>query len=344
MLKRKGRHDTQHSLTMIVIIFFICMFILKYMIGGNSENIQYVMLTTGEKYKYVSMIKSLLNNQGVKDDDIHVFIDGTEYLHINDVHQYNIPKAGIGKNEKLTHNYKYMFDTIFFKYKHAVFLEDDIFPSVDAVPYFEWGRRVMKSDHTVFAISGSNDNSIDRLHGKKNNIFTRAEQFLGLGWMTSDVIYKTHLSSHIESCQPHLAWDQCTSKALSDSDTVTIFPMVQRTLHVPYTKGTHSELAGLSFNTDMNVVYPKHYLLTNDYYIEYITKYVLPVSNVVQMETRYDRRWKQKLKIESDVPWSISHLAQKPFGYNKDIVVFPGKHRPKVFIYNDKVYNLRNKI
>lgn len=322
----------------IIITFLLIILTCRYITRlSYNINIQYVLLSTGEKYKYVSIIKSLLNEQGVLNSDIHVFLDRELVLDIADINQHIIPSTmnGMTKNVILNNNYKYIFKTIFEQYPFAVILEDDIFPSSDAVSYFKWGREIMDYDPSIFSVSGSNDNSIDRLHGKIPDVFSRAEQFLGLGWMTSDVVYRKHIRQYIDQCPSKLAWDQCTSSALSDNKMVTIFPMVQRTLHVPYVKGTHKNLVGLSFNTIQNVKYPQPHLLSDKYYKEYITNNVLPLSTVIRMDNTYDiTTWKQIIKKNTDIPWPISHLAGKPFGYNNDIVVFPGANKPIVFIYN----------
>lgn len=328
----------------IIIFVLFVLIVLKY--SFQIKETQYVILSTGEKYKYVSMIKTLLNNQGVANNNVHVFLDSDHWLDIDNVHQYTItPNKIANGHERLTNNYKYVFDTMFKNgHEFIVVLEDDIFPAVDAVKYFEWGRRVMELDTTIFAVSGSNDNSLDSLNGKKSDVVIRGEQFVGLGWMTSANVYRKVLSTYLELCPTQMAWDQCTNQALVENNMVTLFPMVQRTLHVPYEKGTHKELVGLSFNLDTNTVFPDPYMLSNEYYRTYITDTVVPHATVTTMDVSYEtnkKLWDSTVKRNTrDVPWPISFLAKKPFGFNQDIVVFPGKTKPSVFIFNK--HNLRD--
>lgn len=320
-------------------IFFFFIF-MKMSYFRKNETIQYVILSTGEKYKYVSMIQSLLNNQDVHTKDIHVFIDSDRPIEM-DVNQHVIPKRmGNTYNDVLTHNYRYMLSTIFEKYEYAVFLEDDIFPSPDAAKYFQWGSQLMKLDDTIFAVSGTNDNSVDHLHGKYVDVFSRAEQFIGLGWMTSATVYKKYITKYLNQCPSRSTWNQCMNNALIDNSKVTVFPMIQRTLHVPYEKGTHKELAGLSFNVKHDVEYPKPYYLTKEYYNIYIERFVIPRSTTIKMDNSYHhdkKTWEKQVKRGTNVPWPISYLSKKPFGFNDDIIVYPGRTKPIVLFNKNKL-------
>lgn len=344
--KRVYFKDEKHSSFDCKIIIFILFVLIVLNYSFQIKETQYVILSTGEKYKYVSMIKTLLNEQEVVSSNVHVFLDNDHLLDIDNIHQYTITQNKIANgHERLTNNYNYVLDTMFKKgHEFIVVLEDDVFPAVDAVKYFEWGRRVMELDPTVFAVSGSNDNSLDSLNGKKSDVVTRGEQFVGLGWMISANVYKKVLSKHLKLCPTQLAWDECANKALVENKMVTLFPMVQRTLHVPYEKGTHKELVGLSFNIDTNVVFPDPHMLTNEYYRTYITDNVVPHATFTIMDVPYEtnkKLWDSTVKRNArDVPWPISFLAKKPFGFNQDIVVFPGKTKPSVFIFNKD--NLRD--
>lgn len=299
-----------------IIIATILFYLIVTIYFKTSTVIQYAIITSGKRYMYVSIIQSLLERQGVNNNDIHVFVTGDVLLPIKG-RQTNVP---INKEP-----YRFVLDYLTKKYEYIVLLEDDVFPAVDAVNYFKWGKGLLEYDDTIFAVSGSNDNSIDSLHGKLSNVFSRAEHFIGHGWLISSKNYMKYLHIHMDLCPSQINWKDCITKAINNNGLVTVFPMVQRTHRMNH----DNYYTDLSFNTDNDVSFPSYYHLSKNYYKDYVQNYVLPHGEVRDDIRKYVPKFRDK-------------MSNKIYGINNGIAIFPGKTKPYIiFNNNDESGNLR---
>ena len=299
--------------------WLFCSFILfifyYFMPNVKKDEISYAILATPEKAKFTHFIISLLQNQGVKSENIYIFSNDYFDVDIEGVSHEILPRVKQGgRNELLISNYLNIFNYIFKISNYAVIFEDDIFPGADAVKYFEWGKLVMENDDNVAVISGSNDNS--NQHFKQfPELFSKANQFLGLGFMTSKNKYEKIFKNFLIKCK-NLPWDLCFNRALVKSKSSSVYPYSQRTLHVPYSKGTSKELVELSLNTKKNVNFPDPKSLKN--YRKYIFEYfdwIKQTTDLNEIQTKYKQ----------------SHLTGHTFGLFEGISLFPTKNQPILY-------------
>lgn len=300
----------------LIIVGTIIYYLIIHIYFRTSTVIQYAIITSGEKYMYVSVIQSLLERQGVSINDIHVFVTGDVLLPIKSK-QIKVPN----KRE----SYRFVLDYLTNKHEYIVILEDDVFPAVDAVKYFKWGKNILDYDDSVFAISGSNDNSLDSLHGKLPNVFSRAEHFIGHGWLISSKKYMKYLHKHMDLCPSQLHWKDCITKTIIKHGLVTVFPMVQRTHYMNH----DHDYTWLSFNTDNDVIFPYYYQLSKKYYKEYVLSQVMPHCEVIGDD------------IRTYVPKFRDKMSKKIYGMNDGIAIFPGLSKPYIIFNNNDSGNLR---
>eukprot|EP00392_Amoebophrya_sp_AT5.2_P019393 g20208.t1 len=87
-------------------------------------------------------------------------------------------------------------------------LEDDLLPSSILTDWFVLGASLMTRDCTLFGVSAWNDNQREMTHewspGDKNGFDAkkvyplRQNHFGGLGWMTSQKIFREHILDYFD--------------------------------------------------------------------------------------------------------------------------------------------------
>ena len=232
---------------------------------------------------------------------------------MEDYNYHPLSKAG-----SLTDVYKRAFEEIFKHCTYSVILEDDIFPGADAVSYFEWGRRVMEDDESILSVSGSHDNAEGKL-SLNPQVFVKAEQLMGLGWLTSKRFYDkvfSRINTRLKT-----PWDKQINDMMNSMSYVSVFPHLPRTLHVPWSDGRNGHLLNLQLST--NPKYREKYVpvhIFNDYggaYMEWLSQH-FPVNH------KKVRSFSQlKSQMRGKVAWPFSFLANRPFGYHNGIAIYP---------------------
>lgn len=288
----------------------------------------YAIITGGERFKYVYFISELLRAQGVKNNRILIFHDTGKGFAIPDFikdHPYKLAVAN-----SLTALYKQFFHWVFVEYncEYAVVLEDDIFPGADAVEYFEWGRQLMQIDKTVLSVSGSHDNAEAR-HVLHPGVFVKAEQFMGLGWLTSRRFYSDFFSQ-IDDKTSLVPWDKQLNTMMDNAGVVSVFPHLPRTVHMPW--GTrHGELVTLQLS------FLKHYSyvpieIFNDYHGAYVNWLK---EHVEVNESHHSSLGEIKTQMQGTVKYPFSFLANRPFGFFDNLSIFPTSRGPIHLVYKD---------
>ena len=318
MKYRTKRRITRAIVTVFAV--FVLMFHIYKRTGSavtrlRTDRTCYSIITDGTRAKFVFLTTSLLKAQGVLDKDIHVIHDGGNNKHsfMENFNYHQIPKAS-----SLTHVYKAAFEEIFNHCTYSVILEDDIFPGADAVSYFEWGRRVMESDERVLSVSGSHDNAEGKM-ALNPQVFVKAEQLLGLGWLTSKRFYDK-VFSRIRT-DMKAPWDKQVNDMMNSMSFISVFPHLPRTLHIPWSDGRNSHLLNLQLST--NEKYRQNYVpveIFNDYtgdYVDWLTQN-FPVEHKTVRSLSH-----VKTQMRGKVAWPFSFLANRPFGYHDGIVIYP---------------------
>jgi hypothetical protein len=199
---------------------------------------------------------------------------------------------------------------------YAVILEDDIFPGADAVAYFRWGRHVMGADSAVLSVSGSNDNADERLT-LHPSVVVRAEQLLGLGWLTS-ARFNTPFFQRIDTASS-IPWDKQLNDMMNAAGVTSVFPHLPRTVHMPWSDGRNGELVRLCLSTMPNVDYvPVHI------FMDYTGRYLDWVKSMAGTEERtYKSTTEFRMAPVTAIKYPFSHLAGRPFGYYAGVALFP---------------------
>lgn len=272
----------------------------------------YSILTNGERFKYVYFIKNQLLQQGVSESDIYIMHDQSSkhnlYVPPEFVLEHNY--KSVMSHDGLTDLYKKFFEWIFVdnKCKYSVILEDDIFLGEDAINYFNWGRYLMEMDEDVLSVSGSHDNAADDL--KLNpQVFVKAEQLLGLGWLTSSKFYEDYFSKlNVHSKTP---WDKQLNDLMNKNHLVSVFPHLPRTLHVPWVSGRNGDLLKLQLSTSSRYSY---YYVPLDVFMDY-DRYIEWLKTHFKVKEKHGRA--------NNVKYPYSFLAKRPFGQYKGVSIFP---------------------
>jgi hypothetical protein len=174
----------------------------------------------------------------------------------------------------------------------------------------------MEDDHSILSVSGSHDNA-DKTMVLNPQVFVKAEQFLGLGWMTSKRFYE-HVFSNLNEVSK-IPWDKQLNDMMNSMSYVSVFPHLPRTLHIPWTEGRNSELLNLQLSTNPN--YRKKYVpvhIFNDYGGSYLDWLVVNFP-VDKKEIRSLTQVKKDIKVK----WPFSFLANRPFGYYGGVAIYP---------------------
>ena len=294
------------------------------------------ILTGGKRSSYVLFQKLILERLGANGSDIKVFLDDAKYssnFESSTLHVIDQTKLESGPRLHLTAIYLYLLDVMFLQlnYEHVIVLEDDIFPGADFMQFMHFGTDVMKLDDSVVVVSGSNDNA-DKEHQGDRTLFKRANHLLGLGWMTSNWVYRQVIRKAISKCiRP---WDVCVSIAVTrhkSNSGVTLYPDVPRSLHVPYSQGRYAYLAAYQLTTSRFVEdpFPPPENLTSKYYKAYIAASLCGRSHLVTLPSykNYISMWNKKLNamksLKLRVP--VSQLSQTmiPHGSSAGIAIYP---------------------
>jgi len=288
------------------------------------------ILTTGWKSKYVFVIESLLIEQGFPAENIEIFCAGKELGvcaehnlrgHVREIASDKRPRA---PHAGLTWNYIFLFETMVgLGYKVFGVFEDDIFPSGDFVQYLEWGRQLLESDPTIMSVSGSHDNAAPGLRIDAG-VFSRADQFLGLGWITSAAASNDFLLPELKICPGTTPWDVCAQRALGKNNLTTVFPQVPRTVHVPYKDGKYLYLVEYPLMLSRSSEFPHPSNLTKSNYGKYIAQLCNRCES--QVLGKNPENWEVELKASElvrGVPYFKSGLSGKIFGMSGGAVVYP---------------------
>jgi hypothetical protein len=275
----------------------------------------YSIITDGTRVKYVFLITELLKAQGVNENDIYIIHDGGTNKHVfmDNFNYHTFPKMG-----SLTDVYKRAFGEIFKHCTYSVILEDDIFPGADAVSYFEWGRRVMENDESVLSVSGSHDNAVGKM-ALNPQVFVKAEQLLGLGWLTSNNFYDKVFSRIDTGIKT--PWDKQVNDMMNSMSYISVFPHLPRTLHVPWSDGRNGHLLNLQLS--INPTYRQNYVPV-DIFRDYTGAYIEWLVQNFQVERKRVRNYAHiKGYMRGKVEWPFSFLANRPFGYHNGVTIYP---------------------
>ncbi|CAI5454006.1 unnamed protein product [Caenorhabditis angaria] len=126
-------------------------------------------------------------------------------------------------------HYKWALDKLFFekKYDHVIITEDDLDIGNDFFSFFEWGKRILLLDKTIWCISAWNDNGAPNLiDNSKGDLVWRTDFFPGLGWMLTKEIW-AELSEQF----PISYWDDWMRKPEVRKNRSCIRPEISRTSH-----------------------------------------------------------------------------------------------------------------
>ncbi|EGC37158.1 hypothetical protein DICPUDRAFT_91685 [Dictyostelium purpureum] len=277
------------------------------------------------------LLHNLIDNCNANIHKIYVFDDGSldvssiiKEHNITNYHRLSkyvntVPKqASDGKvaaktNEEkqyyMNSHYKEVFSFVFNNktLDKVIFLEDDLIMAPDSLQYFKHLSKLMDYDPSIFSISAWNDNgfkwNVDNLQSSIDNKFSfrRQEHFGGLGFLTSQKVYKRKIEPKWKT-ETSLPWDVVIQSAFGKSDS-SIYPEIPRSHHAPILERDYNSL----FNdlqvgdgwANYNFYLPKN-VLVHTWYID-ISKY---------LSFEYDSELKEKIhrSIELDSLLSIPML------------------------------------
>lgn len=271
----------------------------------------FAILTDGERFKYVYFQTEWLKSHGVSPHQIYILHDNTKYRKkVPDfLNQYHYETSF--EHTSLAGLYERLFKMVFVDHKctTSVILEDDIFLGEDALDYFEWGRQLMELNDNILSISGSHDNA-DEHFTLNPNVFVKAEQLLGLGWMTHAKFYDKYLS---ELSDP---WDKNLNDLMNRNKLVSVFPHLPRSVHVPWKEGRNGDLVSLQLSTEnYKSTWPAPHV-----FLEYSYSYVDWLKSNVKVKERVNVK---NVKTDIKVKWPYSYLAKRPFGQSDGLVIYP---------------------
>ena len=194
-----------------------------------EDSITYCILFTMPRVNYAIAKYHFLQLNGISTENIHMFM-GTpkQQSETRDLDEF-LYLHTIDKKSSLTDVYKWMLRIALSFTKYTVIIEDDLQLGVDFVKYLKWGQRVMKKDNTIFSVSAWHDNSHVAVKPNKN-VFLRADQFMGLGWLVASSRLPL-LESALTNCK---TWDTCVHKAMKAKGLSSIFPQYARVYHMPW--------------------------------------------------------------------------------------------------------------
>lgn len=319
-----------YKLLLVVVATVAVLFILISKTPPNDVRRHcYAILTNGERFKYVYMITNQLLAQGVDAGDILIYHDikgvGDETFPPSEfIFKKGFVYDMVSSHSNLSGLYKLFFEWIFVTNycDTAVLLEDDIFIGEDAVEYFKWGREVMALDKTVLSVSGSHDNA--ERHLKLNpNVFVKAEQLLGLGWLTDRRFYKRYFA-RIAS-DKKTPWDKQLNDMMNADGLISVFPHLPRTVHVPWAEGRNGELVKLQLSmiNDGRYGWPTPTVFVNGDMVKWIGDNIR--GRVVEQHG-FD---KKKIKVK----WPYSYLANRPFGKSGHTAFYPMETGDVMVVY-----------
>ena len=318
-MKYRTKQFIKRTIFTALFIFVLGRFLShRVMTAVGRQRTCYAIITNGERAKYVHFITKLLQDQWVMANDIHIIHDGgNNKQDFMDKYHYHVIS---NPNKKMNTVYKKTFQTLFEKTpcEYVAIFEDDIFPGADTVSYFRWGRSVMEDDYNVLSVSGSHDNAEAKMV-LNPQVFVKAEQLLGLGWLTSKRFHDKVFSRIDEGSK--IPWDKQVNDMMNGMSFVSVFPHLPRTVHVPWTEGRNGHLVGLQLAT--NEKYRKEYVpvqIFNDYggaYLDWLT------VNFPTEKKEIRRLEQVNSKTIVDVAWPFSYLANRPFGYYAGIAIYP---------------------
>ncbi|CAB3399781.1 unnamed protein product [Caenorhabditis bovis] len=144
--------------------------------------------------------------------------------------QHERVKTKKGNNyPAISAHYKWALDKVFFEMnaEHVIVTEDDLDIGNDFFSYFQWGKKVLDSDKTVWCISAWNDNGARNLVNQEDaDKLWRTDFFPGLGWMLTKSLWE-----ELSPIFPSSYWDDWMRSPSVRKNRSCIRPELSRTSH-----------------------------------------------------------------------------------------------------------------
>ncbi|CAD6189367.1 unnamed protein product [Caenorhabditis auriculariae] len=126
-------------------------------------------------------------------------------------------------------HYKWALDRMFkkFGFNYVIITEDDLDIGNDFFSYFEWAKRVLQTDPTLWCASAWNDNGLPKLIDEnQGDRIWRTDFFPGLGWMLSAETW-----NELSDKWPGQYWDDWMRQQDIRKNRSCIRPEICRTAH-----------------------------------------------------------------------------------------------------------------
>jgi len=127
---------------------------------------------------------------------------------------------------KISRHYKWALTQVYetLKYETVIIVEDDLDIAPDFFEYFRSTFPILKSDPTLWCVSGWNDNGKQALIQDKAELLYRTDFFPGLGWMMNRDVWL-----EIKNDWPKAFWDDWIRQPAQRKERACIRPEISRT-------------------------------------------------------------------------------------------------------------------